>query len=78
MMRKTLFRAISFLIAAGLLLTQMAACGGDGKNVPEKTTLRIMSWNEDFRDMMEKYFIPRHEKLMKNVEIEWIITEINS
>lgn len=35
-----------------------------------------MSWNDDFRDMMETYFIPRNQELMENVEIKWINTEI--
>ena len=77
MIRKSIYKAISVLISAAVLL-QLCACGADGGEERKAATIRIMSWNEDFRELMETYFIPRHGKLMRNVEIEWITTEINS
>ncbi len=77
MSRKMILRVVS-LLAAAVVLAQFCACGEDGREKREATTLRIMSWNEDFRELMERFFIPRHSKLMENVEIEWITTEINS
>ena len=37
-----------------------------------------MSWNEDFKNLMETYFVPRHPALMEHVRLEWVTEEINS
>lgn len=73
--RNTAIRACSIVVSAAIAITMLTACGKNS-NINKKTTFKIMCWNDDFRYMMEKYFIPRHEKLMKNMEIEWINDEI--
>ena len=78
MTRRGLFRALSMLLAAAVAVTYFAACGKDDRSKAASVTFRIMSWNEDFRGLMEAYFIPRHPKLMKNVRVEWITEEINT
>ncbi len=69
-------RLLTAVFSLSLLLSGISACGsGDSE---EKITLNIMCWNDDFREMMETYFIPRNEKLMANVEICWINGEIST
>ena len=76
-MRIFLLRAVSLMVSAVVILTGLVSCGqGDDKDAPE-VTFRIMSWNEDFRHLMETYFVPRHPELMKNVRLEWVTDEIN-
>ena len=76
-MRKKMIRGISLLLAAAMLAVSLASCGGEGKKNVPKVTFRIMSWNEDFRSLMENYFIPGHAELMENVNLEWVTDEIN-
>ncbi len=77
-MRKSVLRVISLVLVSASLLISFASCGGErNKNLPV-ITFRIMSWNEDFRDMMETYFVPRHPELMEHVRLEWVTEEINT
>lgn len=57
-------------------LLSVVSCGKKNDEERETVTLTIMSWNDDFRHMMETYFIPRHAGLMENVEIRWVNDEI--
>lgn len=75
--RKHLLRAISFITAAAVVMVHFTACGNDRRKDVPAVTFRIMSWNEDFRHLVETYFVPRHQKLMENVRFEWITDEIN-
>ena len=75
MLRKRIMRTISLLLAAAVIASQLTSCG-NGRN-RSVVTFRIMSWNEDFRNLMETYFVPRHAGLMKNVRLEWVTDEIN-
>ena len=81
-LRKCLLRAVSMAasmtIVIAWLTVSLTACGDDSEKQIKKVNLRIMSWNGDFRELMETYYIPRHQKLMQNVEIEWVTDEINS
>ena len=78
MIRKSMIRFVSLLMAVAVVILQFASCGKDRKKSAPVVTYRIMSWNEDFRDLMETYFIPRHQELMQNVKLEWVTVEINS
>lgn len=69
-------QAFALITSATILLSMAVSCGNNKDFTQPKTTLTIMCWNDDFRDMMEKYFIPRNEELMENVEIKWINEEI--
>lgn len=71
-------RISALLLAAAMIVLSVSGCrGSDADDEPEeKITLKIMSWNDDFREAMETYFIPRHEALMSNVEIRWLNDEI--
>ena len=77
MIRRCLFRAVSLMVAASVVLINLASCGQDKKKEAPTVTFRIMSWNEDFRDLMETYFVPRHAELMEHVRLEWVTDEIN-
>lgn len=77
MIRKSLLRATSVILAAAVMMLQFVSCGSDESKDAPTVTFRIMSWNEDFRELMETYFIPRHSKLMEHVKVEWITDEIN-
>ncbi len=68
-------RTLAAILSAAMLLTTAVSCGGSKASSEAKTTLTIMCWNDDFREMMETYFIPRNEELMANVEIKWISEE---
>ncbi len=78
MLRRSLLRTVSLMIVCATVAIHLTACGKDSKKDVPTVNLRIMSWNEDFRELMETYFIPHHRELMENVEIEWITDEINS
>lgn len=69
-------RLSALILSAAMLLSMAVSCEGDVSASEQKTTLTIMCWNDDFRNMMETYFIPRNENLMKNVEIKWLNEEI--
>ena len=73
---KTLTRLSAFLMALLTGLLSVVSCGKKNDEERETVTLTIMSWNDDFRHMMETYFIPRHAQLMENVEIRWVNDEI--
>ena len=73
---KTLTRLSAFLMALLTGLLSVVSCGKKNDEERETVTLTIMSWNDDFRHMMETYFIPRHAPLMENVEIRWVNDEI--
>ena len=77
MKRNRFIRVVSMLIAVGVTVVHLAACGKDKTNDSPPVTFRIISWNEDFRNLMENYFIPRHSELMRNVRLEWVTDEIN-
>ena len=77
MPRKRLMRIIAFILTAAVVTVNLASCGDDGQKRQPVVTFRIMSWNEDFRDLMETYFVPRHPELMKHVRLEWVTDEIN-
>ncbi len=76
MIRKGIIRTISLLLAAAVVMAYVTSCGGDKPKKPV-VTFRIMSWNEDFKNLMETYFVPRHPELMENVRLEWVTDEIN-
>lgn len=71
-------RVISLVLVAAVIAVLPASCGKSRRSGAPPVTFRIMSWNEDFRDLMETYFIPRHPELMENVTVEWVIDEINA
>lgn len=75
---KLWIKITALLLAFSVSVVSFSACGGKNSENDERepVTLRIMSWNESFRRMMETYFIPRHPELMANVEIEWLSDEI--
>ena len=77
MLRKRLLRIVSILLAAAVVMACFTSCGDDKGKDRTTVTFRIMSWNEDFRNLVETYFIPRHSALMKNVRLEWVTDEIN-
>ena len=77
MLRKRLLRIVSILLAAAVVMACFTSCGDDNGKDRTTVTFRIMSWNEDFRNLVETYFIPRHSALMKNVRLEWVTDEIN-
>ncbi len=73
---KTLTRLSAFLMALLMGLLSVVSCGKENDGEKETVTLTVMSWNDNFRHMMETYFIPRHAGLMEHVEIRWINDEI--
>ena len=54
-----------------------ASCAVRRKTVKEPVTLTVLSWNDDFREIVESYLIPRYPELMENVTIHWVTDEIN-
>lgn len=78
MIHRLLCRAVSLLLAAAVVTVGFASCGKDGGKNVSTVTFRIMSWNEDFKNLMETYFVPRHPALMEHVRLEWVTEEINS
>lgn len=76
MKNKTLIRISAFLTALLVGLLGVVSCGKKNNEETETVTITIMSWNDDFRRMMETYFLPRHAKMMEHVEIRWINDEI--
>ena len=73
---KTLTRLSAFLMALLVGLLSVVSCAEKNDEEKETVTLTVMSWNDDFRRMMETYFIPRHPRLMDHVEIRWVSDEI--
>ena len=77
MIRRSIFRVVSLVVAAAVVFVSFVSCGEEKEKDAPAVTFRIMSWNEDFRNLMETYFIPRHQELMENVRLEWVTEEIN-
>lgn len=77
MIRSRLFRAVSLTLAAAVVMAMVASCNRHREKDVPAVTFRIMSWNENFRNLMETYFIPRHPELMEHVRLEWVTEEIN-
>lgn len=77
-MGKLILRISALVVAAAIIGLPATGClDSNADDEQTKTvTLKIMSWNDDFREAMETYFIPRHEELMSGVEINWINDEI--
>lgn len=71
-------RGAALLLAALMVLLPGVGCRGNARNKNDAppVTLTVMSWNDDFRQALETYFIPRHPELMANVTIQWENCEI--